>query len=45
MSVNVRKGKHYTDQNYDWTSKGWDVSALSFHNVCKTLYQADTMNP
>lgn len=45
MSVNVRKGKHYTDQNYDWTAKGWDVSALSFHKVCKTLYQADAMNP
>ncbi|WP_088341338.1 enoyl-ACP reductase FabI [Robiginitalea sediminis] len=45
MSVNVRKGKHYTDQNYDWTAKGWDVSALSFHKVCKTLYQEDAMNP
>ena len=22
MSVNVRKGKHYTDLNHDWTSKG-----------------------
>mgnify|MGYP000179687017 CR=1 FL=1 len=25
MSVNVRKGKHYTDLNYDWLEKGWDV--------------------
>ena len=30
MSVNVRKGKHYTDLNHDWTAKGWDVSAVSF---------------
>ena len=43
MSVNVRKGKHYTDQNYDWTQKGWDVSALSFHKVMQTLHKADAM--
>ena len=44
MSVNVRKGKHYTDENYDFTTKGWDVSALSFHKVLKSLYKADAMN-
>jgi enoyl-[acyl-carrier protein] reductase I len=44
MSINVRKGKHYTDQNYDWTQKGTDVSAMSFHKVMKSLYQADAMN-
>ncbi len=44
MSVNVRKGKHYTDQNYDWTQKGWDVSAVSFHKMMQTLYKADAMN-
>ena len=33
MSVNVRKGRHYTDLNYDWLEKGWDVSAVSFHKV------------
>lgn len=44
MSINVRKGKHYTDQNYDWTHKGMDVSALSFHKVMQTLYKADAMN-
>ena len=31
MSVNVRKGKPYTDVNYDWLTKGWDISAVSFH--------------
>ncbi|TXD85159.1 SDR family oxidoreductase [Subsaximicrobium wynnwilliamsii] len=44
MSINVRKGKHYTDQNYDWTQKGTDVSAMSFHKTMQTLYKADAMN-
>jgi len=44
MSVNVRKGKAYTDENYDFTTKGWDVSALSFHKVMQTLYKQDAMN-
>lgn len=44
MSVNVRKGKHYTDQKYDWTQKGTDVSAMSFHKVMQVLYKADAMN-
>lgn len=44
MSVNVRKGQHYTDQNYAYTEKGWDVSALSFHKVMQTLYKQDAMN-
>ncbi|MFD0962769.1 enoyl-ACP reductase FabI [Pseudofulvibacter geojedonensis] len=44
MSVNVRKKRHYTDQNYDWTHKGWDVSAVSFHKVMQTLYKQDAMN-
>jgi enoyl-[acyl-carrier protein] reductase I len=44
MSVNVRKGRHYTDENYGYTSKGWDISALSFHKVLQTLYKADAMN-
>ncbi|NAS30890.1 SDR family oxidoreductase [Flavobacteriaceae bacterium R38] len=44
MSVNVRKGRAYTDQKYDFTSKGWDVSAVSFHKVMQTLYKTDAMN-
>ncbi|MCX2681687.1 SDR family oxidoreductase [Galbibacter sp. EGI 63066] len=44
MSVNVRKGRHYTDEKYDFTEKGWDVSALSFHKVCQTLFKKDAMN-
>tara|TARA_B100001996_G_scaffold143703_1_gene109320 strand:- start:4151 stop:4963 length:813 start_codon:yes stop_codon:yes gene_type:complete len=44
MSINVRKGRHYTDQKYDWTQKGTDVSAMSFHKVMQTLYKQDAMN-
>jgi enoyl-[acyl-carrier protein] reductase I len=44
MSINVRKGNHYTSQNYDWTQKGTDVSATSFHKVMQILYQKDAMN-
>jgi len=44
MSVNVRKGRHYTDQKYDWTMKGLDVSGMSFHRVMQTAYQKDVMN-
>ncbi|MCK0159812.1 enoyl-ACP reductase [Allomuricauda sp. F6463D] len=44
MSVNVRKGRHYTDENYSFTEKGWDVSALSFHKVMQSIYKAEAMN-
>ena len=44
MSVNVRKGKAYTDQNYTFTHKGWDVSAGSFHKVMQVLYKKDAMS-
>ena len=33
MSVNVRKGKLYTDLNHDWMTKGWEVSSVSFHKL------------
>ena len=44
MSVNVRKGKKYTDLNHDWLAKGWDVSAVSFHKLLQSLYKMDAMN-
>ncbi len=44
MSINVRKGIHYTDSNYDFTHKGFDISALSFHRVLKVLYKKKAMN-
>jgi len=44
MSINVRKGIHYTDSNYDFTHKGFDVSALSFHRLMNVLYNKKAMN-
>ncbi|XOD67419.1 MAG: enoyl-ACP reductase [Flavobacteriales bacterium Tduv] len=44
MSVNVRKGRHYTDLNYDWLQKGWDVSAVSFHKVMKAAWDKDAID-
>ncbi|MDR2206562.1 MAG: SDR family oxidoreductase [Flavobacteriaceae bacterium] len=44
MSVNLRKGKNYTEMNYDWLEKGWDVSAVSFHKVMRTAWDKNCMN-
>lgn len=44
MSVNVRKGKPYTDLDYDFFHKGLDVSALSLHRVLQTAYKLDALN-
>jgi len=44
MSLNVRKGRDYTDLKYDWMQKTFDISAISFHKVMQTLYQKDLMN-
>lgn len=44
MSVNVRRGNHYTNQDYNFTKTGWDVSALSFHRLMSVLYKKDMMN-
>ena len=44
MSINVRKGRHYTDENYDFSMKGLDVSALSFHKVLQTSMKLDAIN-
>ena len=43
MSVNVRKGKEYTDLNHDWMLKTFDVSAISFHKVMQVAYKMDVM--
>jgi enoyl-[acyl-carrier protein] reductase I len=43
MSVNVRKGKHYTDLNYEWMRQTMDISAISFHKMMQVLYKQDTM--
>lgn len=43
MSINVRKGVHYTDMNYGFLEKGWDISSVSFHKVMKTAWEKDAM--
>ncbi len=44
MSPNVRKNREYTNLNYDWLHKTYDISAMSFHKVMQLLYQRDLMN-
>lgn len=44
MSVNVRKGKPYTDLDYGFLEKTYDVSAVSFHKMMQTAYKLDAVN-
>lgn len=44
MSLNVRKKKGYTDLNYDWMQKTFDISAISFHKLMQTAMKRDAMN-
>ncbi len=44
MGLNVRKGKHYTEMNYEWNQKTNDISAVSLHKVIRTAWELDAMN-
>jgi enoyl-[acyl-carrier protein] reductase I len=44
MSLNVRKGKSYTEMNYEWNSKTLDISAMSLHRVLRTAWDLDAFN-
>ena len=44
MSINVRKGLPYTENNYDFTHKGFDISALSLHRVLQSAMKHDAIN-
>jgi enoyl-[acyl-carrier protein] reductase I len=44
MSINVRKGRPYTDLNYEFMAKTFDISAMSFHRVMQTLWKQDAMS-
>jgi enoyl-[acyl-carrier protein] reductase I len=44
MSLNVRKGKPYTDLNYDFMHKTYDISAISFHRLMQLALKKDVMN-
>lgn len=43
MSLNVRKGKHYTEMNYEWNQKTLDISAMSLHKVLRTAWELDAL--
>ncbi len=45
MSLNVRKGREYTDLNYDFLQKTYDISAVSFHKMLQVAYQRGLFNP
>lgn len=44
MSMNVRKGKHYTEADYDFMHKGFDISAMSLHRVLQTARNLDALS-
>jgi enoyl-[acyl-carrier protein] reductase I len=43
MSPNIRKGRAYTDLNYEWFKQSLDVSAMSLHRMLQTAYKMDAM--
>jgi enoyl-[acyl-carrier protein] reductase I len=44
MSLNVRKKNEYTNLNYEFMQKTFDISAISFHKVMQTAYKMDAIN-
>jgi enoyl-[acyl-carrier protein] reductase I len=43
MSTNIRKGREYSDLNYEWFLKSLDVSALSFHKMMQVAQKKDAI--
>ncbi len=44
MSINIRKGKHYTEIDYTHGQKTLDISSVSLHRVLATAYKMDAIN-
>ena len=44
MSPNVRKGKMYTDLDYDYYHKTVDISAMSLHKTLQTAMRIDAIS-
>ncbi len=44
MSMNIRKGKAYTDLDYESMHKTIDISAMSFHRVMQLCMKQDAIN-
>lgn len=43
MSLNVRKGKEYTDLNHEWMLKSFDISSISFHRMMQVMMKLDAI--
>lgn len=44
MSLNIRKGKHYTEIDYGFNAKTLDISAMSLHRLLATCLKMDALN-
>lgn len=44
MSLNMRKGKPYTELNYGFNQKTLDISATSLHRLLATAWKHDALN-
>lgn len=44
MSINIRKGKSYTDLNHDFMQKSFDISSNSFHKLMQSLWKKEAVN-
>jgi len=44
MSLNMRKGRHYTEMDYGFNQKTLDISSMSLHRVLKTAWEMDAIN-
>ncbi len=44
MSLNIRKKKPYTDLNYDFMHKTFDISAISLHRLLQTCMKKDAIS-
>ncbi len=44
MSINMRKGKSYTEIDYNFNQKTLDISATSLHRVLRTAWDLDALN-
>ncbi len=44
MSLNVRKGKHYTELDYGFNEKTLGISSMSLHRVLSTCMKKDALN-
>ncbi|WMX14262.1 MULTISPECIES: enoyl-ACP reductase [unclassified Aureispira] len=43
MSINIRKGKSYTDLNHDFMQKSFDISSISFHKLMQSLWKKEAI--